>query len=315
MLRRKKLTFGVLIGGSLFTALLLHFHSSSHKLLQAGDTFPEAEVSDIEGNKVSWPSRSFFVIYMKYDAEMGLQLRNFEHLQLQEQIPKVWIVAGTDRQLRDTFHADGNDLSTIVRDDGRWHSRLGVAEAPFRLFLVDGTSSIRFATDYATPDDFRQLAEKTASGHIEYPVSSPRLLQKGDRFTGFRVLDMRSNAESVFNVIAPTSVICFTSHCAACDLEEEIKTYALSEAQNNQHTSTKLLFSNRFSRADLLRTIDRYGIKSQLLQASENIPGLEDPLSFETYAASEIAQIDLAAGGVVERISYWNGSDRKVDGQ
>lgn len=316
MQRLRNLAFLAIVAGGLFTALLLHFHSHSRKLLQAGDIFPKVGTRDIGGKYVSWPSQSFIVLYMRHDAEMGLQLESYEYLKLQKHdrmLPMISIVAGTEKEVRDIPHQAGNNANIILPDNGGWRTRLGLDESPLRLFLVDGTSQIKFATDYATPDDLRQLTEKALTGHIEYPASQPRLLQKGDRFTGFPVVDMRSNGEVVFTAQAATSILCFTSHCPACDLEEEIRNYAI-EIHNSEHVPATLLFSNRFSRVDLLRMLDRYGIQSQVLQATQNIPGLEDPLSFETYAPAEIAQIDLDAGGVVKRIAYWTNGTKKSGG-
>lgn len=303
-----------IIAGALLTTAVLNFHSNYREPIQVGDTFPKIETRDIDGKNVSWPSQSFFVLYMRHDMEMGLQLETYTQVQQQKQdrtLPVVSIVAGTEKEVHEIAHTL-NSTTTIVRDNGGWRSRLGLGKAQFRLLLVDGTSHIKFATDYATPDDLRQLNEKALTGRVEYPVNLPRLLQKGDRFSGFLVVDMRSNSEVAFTAETATSVICFTSHCPACDLEEEIRNYAFSEIHRSQHTSTKLLFSNRFSRVDLLRTLDRYGIHAQVLQAAQNIPGLEDPLSFETYAPAEIAQIDLDAGGIVKRIAYWTNGAKKI---
>lgn len=317
MLRMRNLTFGGILGGALLGVAFLYPRFFSQKLLEAGDYFPKSEAADIDGKSIHWPHEPFFVVYTRFDAEMGIQLEKYVHLQQQRHnqvLPLITIVAGSRQEAGDLVRQTGNS-ATILVDNGQWKRRLGIGDASFRLFLVDQQSRIAFAADYAEPNDLRQLNEKSLGGQITYSsLERKPELHTGDRFADFGVVDMRTGKETVFTSSTKSSVICFTSHCPACDLEEEVRRYALQESQTLKEGPTILLFSSRFSRADLIKTADRYGIKARLLQASENIPGLEDPTSLETFAPAEIVRLDLAAHGIVERITYWSSSDVKKAG-
>jgi hypothetical protein len=309
MLRLRNLTFVVLAAGGLFTAAILYPRPSSRKPLQAGEAFPTIEAFDIEGKGIRWPPAPFIVIYMRLDSEMGMQLQKYLRLQRQrhsQALPVVTIASGAKKDADNVIReADGR--WPIVLDDGKWKERLAVGDAPFRLFVVDKASQITFSTDYAEPNDLRQLSEKALTGKIQYPsLDESAELRTGDRFAGFRAVDLRTNQEITFTPNLKSSVVCFTSHCPECDLEEAIRKYALHQAQFRTEPSSILLFSSRFSRTELVKTADRYGIRGPIFQATENIPGLEDRLSLETFSPTEIVQLELAADGTVERITYWN---------
>lgn len=317
MLRMRNLAFGGIVGAALLGAALLYPKLFSPKPLEAGDFFPKSEAADLDGKSIPWPQEPFFIIYTRFDAEMGIQMEKYLRLEQQRHIqllPVVTIVAGSRKEARDLVRQTGSSAAILV-DNGQWKRRLGIGGASFRLFLIDQRSRITFAADYAEPDDLRQLNDKALRGQITYASFDRKAeLHTGDQFGGFGVVDMRTSEETVFTSPTKSLVICFTSHCPACDLEEEIRRYALRESQTLKEGPATLLFSSRFSRADLIKTADRYGIKARLLQASENIPGLEDPVSLETFAPTEIVRLDLAAHGMVERITYWNSGNTKKAG-
>jgi hypothetical protein len=318
MLRIQNLVLTAILVGGLVTAALLYSRSSSLKPLEAGGIFPKAAATDIDGKSILWPAGPFFVVYTRFDSEMGVQLEKYLRLQLQrhnQMLAVVTIVPGGREEVAELVRQTGN-ASGILHDDGKWRKRLELGDSGFRLFLIDQNSHITFATDYANPDDLRQLSEKALTGRIKYSsVDQTTGLRTGDRFAGFGAVDMRTGEKTVFTSATKSSVICFTSHCPECDLEEEIGRYALHESQSLGRSPSTLLFSSRFSRTNLAKIAGRYGIKARLLQATENIPGLEDPLSLETFSPAEIVQLDLAAGGMVEHITYWNLDNNKRAGQ
>ena len=317
MLRFRNLAFAVVVAGGLFTAALLYLPRSGRRPLQAGNTFPKVDTFDIEGKAIRWPAAPFIVIYMRLDSEMGMQLQKYLRLQRErhdQALQAVTIISGTKKDAAKVIReAEGH--WPIVADDGKWKDRLAIGDAAFRLLFVDKASRIVFSTDYAEPNDLRQLSEKALTGKIRYPSLDESVeLRTGDRFAGFRAVDLRTNEETSFT---PTlrSVVCFTSHCPECDLEEAIGKYALHQTQFLTEGSSILLFSSRFSRTELVKSADRYGIRAPLFQATENIPGLEDPLSLETFSPTEIVQLELAADGTVERIRYWNfNKDQRTSG-
>jgi hypothetical protein len=304
---RKLFVVAVCLGG--LGAIAFFLDSRPQRVLAAGDAFPKASAVDIDGKAVPWPTGPFFVIYTHHDSEMGVQLEKYLRIQQQRQtqmLPVVTVVPGSDKEVRNLLRDTGTP-SIVVPDRGAWRRRLGLGSTAFKLLLVDRSSNVTFAADYANPEDLRQLNDKTLSGRIQYPtIDNSTTLRVGTRFTGFSVVDVRTGEHTSFDSPAGATVVCFTSHCPECDLESEIGRYAAKQMDAFDQRTVTLLFSGRFSRADLARTASFYGIKNQLLQAVENIPGLEDPLTLETFSKSEIVKIDLGPDGVVENVSYWS---------
>jgi hypothetical protein len=181
--------------------------------------------------------------------------------------------------------------------------------------VIDKDSHVIFGTDYAEPEDIRQLAEKIVNGHVTYRnTEAVPVLKSGDSFAGFSVLNLRTQEKSVFSPPIGGSVLCFTSHCPACDLEQAIFDYASYEARSPKQVQLTLLFSSRFSQADLNQMIRRTGIKATVVQARENIPSLEDPLSLETLSVANILRIDFGADGKVSHIAPWSGETSRQEG-
>lgn len=295
-----------------FTVLLcaVLLHVGSRPVIVRGAIFPKFAATDIDGHAVSWPNQPFMLVYTTVDSAAGIQALKAIHLRQEKGIatpPVISIIHGNKAEILQLRHQIGNSLE-VVRDNELRSWRLGLRSYPFYLFLIDKDSHVTFGTDYAEPEDIRQLAEKTLNGHVTYRnAETVAVLQSGDSFAGFSVLNLRTQEESAFLPPIGGSVLCFTSHCPACDLEQAIFDYASYEARGPKQVQRTLLFSSRFSQADLNQMIRRTGIKATVVQADENIPGLEDPLSLETLSVANIVKIDFGADGKVSHIAPWAG--------
>ncbi len=304
----KSMSIAVAFTVLLICAVLLQF--CSRPVIVRGAIFPKFAANDIDGHAVSWPTQPFILVYTTVDSAAGIQALRAIHLRQEKRIatpPVISIIHGNKAEILQLRQQIGNSLE-VVQDKGLRSWRLGLKSYPFYLFLIDKDSQVTFGSDYAEPEDIRQLAEKTLNGHVSYRNAEPvTALQSGNSFAGFSVLNLRTQAESAFSPPIGGSVLCFTSHCPACDLEQAIIEYARYEARDPKQAQLTLLFSSRFSQADLNQMILRTGIKATVVQADENIPGLEDPLSLETLSIANIVKIDFGANGKISHIAPWAG--------
>lgn len=312
--KHKLLNLSLTVTGLLILLICGVLKFGSRQVISTGAIFAKFTARDIDGRVVSWPNQPFILIYTRVDSTAGIQALRAIHLRREKGTatpPVVAILHGSKAEISRLKQQIGESLE-VVQDNELQSWRLGLRSYPFYLLLIDKDSRVIFGADYAEPEDIRQLAEKVLTGHITYRnLEADAALQPGDPFTGFSVFNLRAQKESTFSPPVSGSILCFTSHCPACDLEKAVIDYASYEARIPKQAPITLLFSSRFPQTDLMRMILRTGIKADVVQADENIPGLEDPLSLETFSAANIMKIDFDADGKVQHISPWSGEVSK----
>jgi hypothetical protein len=300
---------GILTLGALLPSMVAHLPRFKKvprgHALAAGDRFPEEVAVDLNGQPVKWPSQMFFVLCAAPDSTLAIRMAKF--IQLWEEsnrltLPVIAIMRGTKKDVI-AFVREVRPSFPVLLDSGDWAERIGAVK-PFHLYLVDANARIRFGADYAEPDDLRQLTEKILRGRVTYyDLDRSRALRVGERMPDVSTVNVRTDGDELFQVSGP--VICYTSRCPDCSLDGYVTAYAAYESRISPRPAPTLLFSSRFSRAQLKRMGAILHVKARMLQAVENIPGVEDAFSLETYFPSDIVVIESTRNGEIKKIHTW----------
>jgi hypothetical protein len=150
------------------------------------------------------------------------------------------------------------------------------------------------------------IVEKYVVGKIDYrPVQTSDRLKAGDRFEAGPLASLGSSA-SAPQFGEGDHAIVFSARCSVCSLESGLTSVRAWEKARQDSTPATLIFSAKFTRAELLDRVQKTQMQAPAYQAVDSISGIEDPYSLDGLFSDDIVVATFGRNQNIAKIESWN---------
>jgi hypothetical protein len=175
---------------------------------------------------------------------------------------------------------------------------------PTGVMVIDPSGRVRFVTyDFVEPEDLKLLTGKYLAGQLSYTTTSDRTqLTRDMPWPAFQAINVKTGAAALFNP-ASAIYVAFTARCTECTLPLSISAFEGYLKLVHPRSAPILVFSSAFDTRLIARLC--HNLNVPIYQASESIPGIEDPDTLDIYAPSEVTVIQCV-NGRVRSVQSWD---------
>lgn len=272
-----------------------------------GKRIPRFSIIDIKGNNISLKNKYNLLYFSNLDSSGDIRTARYLDKLYNKYNNYGLLIIGIiekDKNSIEKFriHENINYPLLYYKNDSNLKNDAfnSLVSSQFHgIILLDSSNVIRFVSSFFRADDIRQIIEKFLFGNISYPPLEPtKSLEEGDIFPSISVKNLKDGRLEYFPCGEDTIAIILTGRCPDCVISNFKITYYLLEGRLiNSKKSIALVFSSKFLEKDILQNF--HDVNSEILLATDNIPGIEDPFNSIFYFQDEIIVAQLNEEGTV----------------
>jgi hypothetical protein len=281
-----------------------------------GDRFPRLTMTDLDGRAVDARGHWVLALYFNHAAADSLRLAKYIEILHRRYTPSKLMTIGVTR-------GQITAVRTAVVDAGITYpitlDRLGGSapdDHPTWAFLIDPSGTIRFSSDFVQPTDLRMIVERYVVGSIAYntkPLLRP--LAVGDDTPDFTSTRLRQEVDAQGPAVPldpAHPVVIFSARCSSCSLTNALVNYVNWEKETNPAVMPTLIFSTKFTRAELEAQVAQLRPSAAAWHALEAMPGIEDPYSLDGLLPTEVVVLTNSADGRVAQLESWSEFEKRT---
>lgn len=305
---RKWIALGLLNIVFLVYALVWSSRSSQQNIL--GTRIPVSSFIDIDGRNIELKNTWTVILFSSVESANSLVMARYAATLVDAYTPSkisiISIMNGNHKQLED-FRKRASVNYPLIADTPEIRRRFGFSNDSTFHVLINPEKRIKFASQMMEPEDLRQLLEKNVRGRISYrDFRQTEKLMVGAKLSPFEVRTLATDTVSSLALPRSRTVIFFTAACPECSLEGYMKSYREFELRIPSHGEQPLLvFSSRFRPMDLKVQSINSKVRSQIFQATGDIPLIEDTIALKVFVPYDIVALQTDDTGSIRRIQEW----------